>query len=216
MADLKTFLKENVEEYLFEDLNTMKWVSLPPGKTTGALGYPILMATFAGIELLGTLVSPTTFSGTVGGQYFYNFWKDYLYKGSPQGDMGALIYKLTRNGLMHLYAVKGSITVTRNEPNKHLKYDTYCDVIYIDSIQLANDLIHVYKNDIQPLITKTGGTINGFTMADRLKEIESDYNNKMSNIALNLGRMALPYTPSPTPVAQSTLSPPSSGSILFP
>lgn len=60
--ELETFLRDFVEGALFMDLETMAAAkpTPAPGNPTpkfGYLGYPIIMACAAGIELLGTLLS---------------------------------------------------------------------------------------------------------------------------------------------------------------
>src|SRR5262245_21182594 len=56
--NINDFLTQYVEGYLFEDLHSMAAIGLPKGKSCGAVGYPMVAATVAGIELLGGLTYP--------------------------------------------------------------------------------------------------------------------------------------------------------------
>ncbi|MHB1608424.1 MAG: hypothetical protein ACYCXX_07260 [Acidiferrobacter thiooxydans] len=214
LTDLDDFLKQNVNGYLFADLEAMKAITLKPGEVVGAVGYPLLMATFAGIELLGTLVSTSPFSDKDGRRYFSSFWTEYLYKDAPQRDMGEPVYELARHGLMHLYAVKCNITVTKGEPDKHLRQDKSNNVIYIDSVQLADDLMSSYTNHVRPLLTKTDGS----TMAQRLTEMRKWYAEKtkepVESWSKTLPYYVIPLLTVPQSGKCSTESPASSGSAL--
>jgi len=53
MSDLAPFLEKFVEGYLLSDLKTM--AEIPAKDGPGNLGYPMVLAVFAGCELLGAL-----------------------------------------------------------------------------------------------------------------------------------------------------------------
>jgi hypothetical protein len=142
MTDLNTFLQKNVEGYLFEDLQTMKAATLAPGKQAGAVGYPLLMSAFAGIELLGALLSDSPFDKNKGAAYFDDFWRNHLYSTDPcRAAAGKALYQLVRHGLAHVYVTKGDIVVFKHAPAMHL-VRAPDGSIYIDAAQLADDLEH--------------------------------------------------------------------------
>ncbi len=149
MADLGEFLQWNVEGYLFKDLEAMQPISAP-GTDGGGVGYPMLITTFAGIELLGGLVSGSEFNTNAGGVYFKKFWADYLYPGANAEEAGDALYQLARHGLAHGFVVKGSIAVGKDHPGWHLKRNAD-DVIYVDVAKLADDLIACYRTKVKPL-----------------------------------------------------------------
>ena len=95
MSDLEKFLKHNVEDYLLEDLETLKSASPPAGRHVGGVGYPLLITTFAGIELVGNLVSSAAFDPFKGAERFAEFWRGYLYPEDPaRAGVAAQLYKL--------------------------------------------------------------------------------------------------------------------------
>src|SRR5689334_16115349 len=76
LMNIADFLEQYVEGYLFEDLTSMEPIRAGQGKECGAVGYPMVAATLAGIELLGALTSAKTFDPIRGGrQYFRSFWE---------------------------------------------------------------------------------------------------------------------------------------------
>jgi hypothetical protein len=191
MADLNGFLQKHVEGYLFEDLRTMKAAWPAPGKQDGAVGYPLLMSAFAGIELLGALLSPTRFDKNNGEKYFSSFWKDYLYSGDPcRAAAGTTLYKLARHGLAHVYFTKGDISVYKSDPKMHL-VRAPDDSICVDAVQLADDLEHCYNANVKPLVTASGA-INGASMSMRLGEMEAAYGAQAAQL---LAALQLPPAP---------------------
>jgi hypothetical protein len=185
MADLNGFLQKNVEGYLFEDLRTMKAASPAPSKQEGAVGYPLLMSAFAGIELLGALLSPTEFDKDNGSHYFSSFWKDYLYSGDPcRAAAGNTLYKLARHGLAHVYVTKGDISVCKGDPTMHL-VRALDGSICVDAAQLADDLEHCYNSKVKPLVTGSGA-INGASMSMRLGEMEAAYRAQAAQLLVAL------------------------------
>ncbi len=191
MTDLNTFLQRNVEGYLFEDLQTMKAASPAPGKQAGAVGYPLLMSVFAGIELFGALVSATRFDKDKGAQYFGSFWRNYLY--SPDSDRAAAgdtLYQLVRHGLAHVYVTKGDISVFKRVPAMHL-VRAPDGSICVDAAQLADDLEHCYKSKVKPLVAGSG-RISGASMKVRLEEMVDAYR---AQAAQRLPGLQLPPAP---------------------
>jgi len=174
--ELKIFLEKYVEGYLFGDIETMKRSVQQQGKDYGAVGYPLLISTIAGIELLGALTSTSTFdtnAGT-GKKHFEYFWEIYLYPmDESRAKAGKHIYQLVRHGLAHTFVVKGNINVVKNNIKCHLVKDADGG-IYIDAVQLAVDLEEAYKK-FKTLLNLTEGPVNATTIKSRLNEIEKEY-----------------------------------------
>ena len=186
MVDLAKFLKENVEGYLFKDLDALIAVGPLPGENLGAVGYPLLITTFAGIELLGALASAKKFDPRSGAYYFTSFWGTYLYPADRQRvDAAGPIYKLVRHGLAHAFVVKGDIVVGKSGP--HLgRFPS--GAVCIDAAQLAQDLKNSYYRFIGPQVDKTAGPLNRNTMTSRLNEMADEYERQ----AADLARLDLP------------------------
>src|SRR5262245_20741877 len=118
---LEQYLKHFIEGYLFEDLRSMAAVKLAPTRKYGGVGYPMVMSTLAGIEVLGVLTSDKEFTGWKGNKSFRDFWRDYLYPHRPERqDIGGAIYELVRHGLVHSYITKPSFTVTKCNHSAHM------------------------------------------------------------------------------------------------
>ncbi len=112
MKDLEAFLKHNVEGYLFSDLREMQRIPI---------GYPLLMATFAGIELLGALLSTSQFDKEKGSDYFTSYWTTWLYPNLNNTEtIGRVLYKLVRHGIAHSFMLKGPIVIVHSQPGIHL------------------------------------------------------------------------------------------------
>jgi len=196
MTELEKFLETNVEGYLFEDLETLKDAPLRAGKEAGAVGYPLLMTTFAGIELFGNLVSQAEFDPNAGSKRFEEFWRDYLYKGDSEREAaGPILYQLARHGLAHVFVVKADVAIVKNEPNHHLV--KIGSTVYVDAVRLAIDFRDTYDEKIKPEVAK-GGTL-ATTMADRLQRMKTIYAKQSAKLpGLNLPPPSSPV-PSPTP-----------------
>ena len=166
MTDLKAFLQHNVEGYLFGDLREMQRVPI---------GYPLLMTTFAGIELLGALLSTSRFNTHHGSVYFTSYWKTHLYPGLKDTEaIGNVLYQLVRHGIAHGFLLKGRMAVVRSQPGVHLTQDS-SGVIYVDAVQLATDLMDSFTAQVKPLVRSTGGGVDVTSMAARLREMDADY-----------------------------------------
>jgi len=172
-AKLEAFLLKNLEGYLFEDIETLKVAAPRDGKTCGAVGYPLLMTVFAGIELLGNLVSSSAFDPMKGAERFAEFWRDYLYTGNPSRQAaGPVLYRLARHGLAHAFLVKGDLDVYKGHPHMHLTKSA-SGAVSVDAVELANDLRATYESNIKPKATP--GTPLFETMSARLAEMEAEY-----------------------------------------
>jgi hypothetical protein len=94
--------------------------------------------------VLGTLLSPTKFDTRAGRTYFVRYWETYLYPNDPARKAAAPgVYSLARNGVAHVFTVKGPIAVAKGEPSYHLKRSAGGEV-YIDAVQLAVDFADSY------------------------------------------------------------------------
>lgn len=204
--DLNDFLKDVVEDRLFRDMTAMKSITCQSGQTAGAVGYPLLMAAFAGIELLGTLLSKSPFSKSQGASYFRDAWQ-HIYPTAPCRDFADLIYLLGRHGLAHLYVPKGPITVYKGKSNVHLR--TTGNAIDIDANQLADDLVKGYYGTIKPILLADGNALA------RLNEMETTYTTETTGAFNKLGIAAMPPPmPAPTTIVNTTYAPSCSGSVF--
>jgi hypothetical protein len=172
VSELTDFLSHNVEDYLFYDLRVMQKISPEPGAPGGGLGYPLLMTTFSGIELLGALLSPQGFDTYSGDRYFKEYWQKFLYpdKSTALSDL-AIVYKLARHGIGHTFLLKGPLGVVKGQPTYHLKHGEKGE-FYIDAIELSSDLIDSYEKRVKPLLAVS---TNADMMAQRLNEISKSY-----------------------------------------
>jgi hypothetical protein len=200
---LRTFLSKNVEGYLFEDLKTLKDIQLPAGKAYGAAGYPLLQTAFAGIELLGSLVSNQAFNTHKGHERFREFWEEYLYPtDAARKAAGDTLYQLARHGLAHAFVVKGNLTVVKNDATRHL---TMVDAdLYVDAVALAEDLIATYEFKIRPSVQ--AGDRLATTMLTRLGEIGTAYQGQAGSL---MGKLSLPIFAHPggqTPIGTTNPS----------
>jgi hypothetical protein len=173
MTHLEHFLHHNVEGYLFHDLREMQRV---------LVGYPLLMTTFAGIELLGALLSPSRFNKGVAWRYFGSYWETYLYpEVKNTNKIGEVLYQLVRHGIAHNFVLKGPIAVIRWQPPNHLTRDPE-GVIYVDAVELANDFIESFTTRVKALVASKAGEVNSVTMAARLEEMETEYGDQATKL----------------------------------
>jgi hypothetical protein len=206
VSDLDHFLKHSVEGYLFEDIETLKRAERLPEKTKGGVGYPLLLTAFAGIELLGALVSKETFHKRGGETYFTSFWREYLYPDEPRASVGTAIYKLARHGLAHVFVVKGDLVVVKNEPKEHLVRVVETGGLVINAVQLADDLIDAYQSKVKPLLDVDQGEINRETMSKRLDDMEKAYRSDAEFFSSHLENLPPAESPHPIPGASGPLS----------
>ena len=174
MSDLEDFLKHNVEGYLFGDLREMQKIEI---------GYPLLMTTFAGIELMGALLSSSPFQAHgKGADYFKSYWKDYLYPNLKDSEtIGSVLYELVRHGIAHGFVLKGPIAIVRNEPASHLSRDAG-GIVYVDAVKLADDFMASYSTSVKPLVTS--GSATGITNLDhRLAEMDAIYRAQAAKLS---------------------------------
>jgi hypothetical protein len=181
---LKTFLKRNVEGYLFGDLRSMAVIKLSKGQRYGGVGYPMVMTALAGVELLGTLTSAKPFHRMKGDQRFRDFWIEYLYPQS-NAETANLIYDWLRNGLAHHYMAKPTVVVTKCNHKWHLRRTTTGKNFYVDALTLAEDLERTYVRTVKPKIT---GAFK-HQMATRFAEIRAAYSKDFTNKSQNFAKI---------------------------
>lgn len=164
MGLLEDFFERNVEGFLFNDLDAVSG--------TGA-SYPAILTCFAGIELLGAIVSPTKFNRDDGRLYFSGYWRQFLYPALPSTTaVSEDIYKFVRHGVAHAYVMKGSFGAGTAATVPHLSR-TPDDVIYIDAAQLAKDLRESYAQRLLPAVA--ANHVLAASMAKQVKEIRDQY-----------------------------------------
>ncbi|MCE9605703.1 MAG: hypothetical protein K8U03_12485 [Planctomycetia bacterium] len=171
MSNVKTFLEHTVEGYLFKDLGQMKAMPMP-------MGYPFVMTAFAGIELLGSLLSEKKFDPNSGNEYFVSYWFNCLYPSRTHAnskEIGQHLYRLARHGIAHCYLLKGPVAIVHSQPDRHLKKDDL-GVIYVDAIQLADDLMDSYFKMVKNISDAVGQR-----MEERFKEMDKAYRKKATD-----------------------------------
>jgi hypothetical protein len=99
------FLNQFVDGYLLGDLQSM--ADIPPKPGYGNVGYPLVLSTLTGCELIGGLLSDSTWThrSRDARKHFAYFWNSHLYPGRDSELAGAL-YQLLRNGIAHCFAAK--------------------------------------------------------------------------------------------------------------
>ena len=173
---LATLLEVDVEGYLFHDLDEMLRDDLH-------IAYPLLMATCAGIELIGKLVAQDTHPNRGSEKCFLDYWANYLYAGDKnKGYLGELIYNLVRHGLAHTFLVKPYIAVARHDiQDMHLCWgetENGDRRLFIDAAQLADDFKDSYRSHFHERATATTGTVNRNTMEARANALVKRYRNE--------------------------------------
>lgn len=196
--EIRLFLEKHVEGYLFEDLASMAHVGLAPGKTAGAVGYPMVATALAGIELLGSLMDVGKFNSHAGWNAFKRFWTEYLYPSPPRDALAGPLYQLARHGLAHVFLAKPGITVVKhNDATRHLCRDD-AGALLIDAIVLSDDLRRAYWERVRPRLSQSSPP-SATTMQERLDEMIEDYRTKAEAYRSHLRRVP----PAPSKPAES-------------
>jgi hypothetical protein len=193
MTNLEAFLLHHVEDYLFGDLQRITTIPVP------GVGYPVVMAAFAGVELLGALMSSKPFNPMAGRESFLEYWSNNLYPYVPSTlDLGDALYTFVRNGIAHAFIPDGQIGITAKSPSVHLRFDA-SGLFVINAEQLAKDLVASYASSIKPHITPAGtGTLEK-KMAYNLKAmLASRTTKKYLQAATTLGKLRTVLGPSAT------------------
>lgn len=197
--ELRGFLKHNVEDYLFGDIATMIAAAPLAGREFGALHYPLVASCFAGIELLGGLLTAEQFDRDLGRQYFAEFWGQQLYREQP--DVGPALYRLVRHGLAHVYLTKGDFRISKGLQGMHLTRDA-SGAVWVDGAQLGRDLEHAYTRTIRAELG-TGSTREA-SMRKRFAEMVGQYSKQ----ATTLVNVTFPPSPPLGPVGVNGASGP--------
>lgn len=181
-TDLDAFLRTVVEGYLLRDLEEMR------SKTE--VGFPIVMAACAGIELLGFLVTPGI-DRPGPDRSFEHFWRVFLYPEEPERLLAGAVYNLARNGLGHSFILKGRLGVGRGA---HLAWSDDGSILCINASRLTEDFAAAYRNGFLPLTQTLNGPVNHETIAARLDQLlrryESDAREQKALIPRRLPRVA--------------------------
>lgn len=149
------FVTEFIDGYIASDLDTMSKAFRAEGLKHGDLGYPMVLTTLAGIELLGGLLLPmsSAFTTKNSKHRFLRFWNDYLAQDYPvYGGFGDLFYTLLRSGVVHTYTAKHGVYVTKGS-GAPLRYDDVNQQVIIDSNVFAQDFLSTYRKNVLPLLT---------------------------------------------------------------
>jgi len=164
MSNVEAFLKHNIDDYMIHDLRAMQRIEVT---------FPLLMTTFAGIELLGALFSRSEFNRNSGGVYFRFYWNQYLYPTlANKESIGDQLYSLLRHGIAHAFLVKGPVNVGRSQPSNHLTINN--GVLYVDAVLMADDFIKSYTELVKPILTDITSDVV-IEMSKRMDEIELAY-----------------------------------------
>lgn len=202
---INEFLEKYVDGYLLHDLRQLDQIDVAGD---GNAGYPMLMTTLSGCELLGRLLT-----GRKKEHAFAHFWVEYLYPHEPhREEIARSVYVLARHGIAHLYVAKPGIMVTKRQPDLHLV--SIHDRFWIDVTTLAADFESAYRQRAKArLLAKKG--------APGLKALLDEYRKPEAAKALQElrehGRTPLPSVwQSLFVVNQSTASPSGGTFITFP
>jgi len=169
MPDLERIL----DEYLVKDLLALK---------DTRVGFPTLMTVFAGVELLGSLLTEGAFGTTADG--FQHYWTRYLYPPSVRtrtDEEAEIIYEFVRHGVMHHFFPKGMIGVTGSDPAGHL----VCrpdGVLILDVKVLVDDFVRAYRDRVEPILATDTGLPSRLTMQKRLDDIRNAGNRRMPRL----------------------------------
>lgn len=172
--EINKFLEQFIEGYLFNDIENMLKIKLEDGKACGACGYPIMMTTLSGMELLGDLLSEKEIKARniYGNKNFMNFWDNYFcqlnlkYKINKGGD---IMRVLIRHGLAHRFLTLPGIFITINQPDSHWTISIAEKQIWIDAREFFIDFKNTYKKLVKIAIRDKS------KMQKRLNEIMDLY-----------------------------------------
>ena len=206
--EIAAFLERYVEGYLFEDLHSMAAIKLPEGKDYGAVGYPMVMSAFSGIELLGAL---TCASGRRRkADAFCAFWSEFLYPNDPdRAAIGGAVYALVRHGLAHSAMAKPMVMDSKGHDGRHLRRPPPNIALWLDALTLAEELETAYFARLKPRAALDLRDV----MNDRLAELRDDYRRELEKFAGVLGRLPVPGVQ--ISASASAVTSPSAGTFLY-
>lgn len=149
---LDEFLDRYIEGYLLNDLESVR-SNVDPDENNNA-AYLMLSGLCAGIEFLGYLTGRDyqTRNGLISTAHgFGDYCSEYLTPIDPRYEVFGIIgKKLVRNGIMHNFATKGMIGVTRRgtRESSHLVRYTDEGVIIINPDFLFDDFKESFLNNV--------------------------------------------------------------------
>ena len=187
--EIKKFLEQFIEGYLFCDIENMLKIKLEKGGNYGACGYPIMMTTLSGMELLGDLLSeneikPFWEDKKQGEKNFNNFWDNYFCLHNPKYKInkGKEIFRiLIRHGLAHRFLTLPGIFITIDKPELHWTINPNRKEIWIDAKEFFLDFKNTYKEIIRDK------TRDQNEMQKRLNEIMDLYIKDSEGLFKNVG-----------------------------
>ncbi len=220
---IKQFLTRHVEGYLFKDLRTISRIKLRKGQKVGGVGYPFVASILAGMELLGGLVSNSSFdmNPSAGNTYFEDYWNNYFSKHSQRyARYSSAFRKLVRHGIAHTYLTKTGIWIIRGEPSAHLSIFVHSGNHYlvIDVMEFFNDFVDSYNLLVRPIVWNgiTSGNVSKGSMQDRLNEMVTAYENQSNSELSNLGvtNNTLPAPIMTAILSNASTSPSTAGTVV--
>lgn len=181
--NIDKFLEQNIEGYLFHDVEKMLKIELGEKEKCGACGYPIMITILAGMELLGFLLGKDGFNDHNGKKYFNNYWNEYLCKYSSKYNVEGLcdlIYNLIRHGLAHGFMTKPNILIYKNPEQTIKLIDKERGLISIDVIEFFSD----FKNSYYDFVLKNNEKDE---MQKRLNNMIESYSQQATDFFKKVG-----------------------------
>lgn len=193
--DIKDFLKQFVEGYLFHDLENLAKIELTVTQNSGALNYPMVLSILSGMELLGFILSTDNkpFSGDTnsGNKYFENYWKNYFSVQEPKyKPLGNVFRQLIRHGIAHTFLTKHGVYISKGLNNK-IQINASEKKIYFDSIVFFREFVDSYNNLVRPIIDETGqdNKTSISKMQFKLKSMVEEYETQANKIFSDLNKI---------------------------
>ncbi|MFZ2975056.1 MAG: hypothetical protein WA055_00305 [Candidatus Moraniibacteriota bacterium] len=170
---IEEFLKQNIEGYLFCDVEKMLEIKLNKSENCGACGYPIMMTILSGMELLGFLLGNSSFEAKDGSEYFKNYWENYFCKFNKKykiEGLDRLVRDLIRNGLAHSFMTKPNILIYKDSKESIELIDKERGIISFEVGSFFSD----FKNSYYKFVVNDANKNN---MQKRLDNMIKEYSN---------------------------------------
>lgn len=187
--EINKFLEQFVEGYLFCDIENMIKIDLKGPEIYGACGYPIIMSTLSGMELLGGLLNNKTFNSKLGNNYFANYWDNYLCEYDTKYKIDGIqkhLRILIRHGLAHVSLTKPGIFITKNNPSVHWKFDLKNKILSIDVSKFFMDFRNSYYENVKAIEN------NKIVMQERLREMMHQFKEESNELFNNFSEKSIP------------------------
>jgi hypothetical protein len=179
---VEEFLKTVVDDYLLHDLESMANFTVQP-VTVGALGYPMMISTLAGMELLGSLLMPSKKPNN-SEQCFLEYWDNYLVEEQPvYTELGRLFLNLLRHGIAHMFIAKPGIFIEKGTGHQVTIYDYGSrQELHLDCIVFFEDFRKSYFHKVKPIVdgTAKSSRTNVSITQSRLEKIIEDISKHTS------------------------------------